>query len=98
MPEEYHIFELRSVDAWAEPGGGWFWNDSHILEEGIVFGDDALTSRRICKALRDWNYLSDYSKGRVRVVDDWPTIEIQNKNNGQPLLALQLTKTVKEAA
>lgn len=95
MPE-YHIFELCSIDAWAEPEGGWCWNDSFRLEEGIVFADDALTPRKILKALRDWDYLADGSKGRLRVVEDWPVIEIQNKSNGCPYLALQLTKTVKE--
>lgn len=97
MPS-YHIFDLVSIDAWAESEGGWRWNDAHRLEEGIVFGEEMLTPRKILKALREWGYLSEASKGRVRFVGAWPTIEIQNKSNGEPLLALQLTKSVEEAA
>ena len=48
------------------------------------------------KKLREWGYLTDYSKGRVRVQDDDSVIEIQDKGTGKPLLALMLTKTTNQ--
>lgn len=86
--KKYYIAELRSIDAWREPEGGWSWNDSHLIEDGLVFGEDALTSRSILSALRKWGYLTHTSKGRVRVEHEWPIIEIQNRHTREPLLAL----------
>jgi hypothetical protein len=92
----YHVMELRSIDAWREHEGGWTWNASYQLESGIVFGDNVLTPRKILRALREWDFLSPYSKGLLRVVEEWPLIEIQEKNTGKPLLALMLEKTVED--
>lgn len=91
-----HIFELRSIDAWREREGGWTWNDSFKLEGGICFDTAALKPRTILKKLREWGYLTDHSKGRVRVQDDDSVIEIQDKGTGKPLLALMLTKTINQ--
>ena len=84
-----YVAELRSIDAWRGGEGGWEWNDSYVLEDEVVFcGEAALTPRSILSFLRRIGYLSSNSKGRVRVVNEWPLIEIQNHNTGEPLLAL----------
>jgi hypothetical protein len=80
--------ELRSIDAWRDPDSGWIWNDSFFLEDGIYMEENQITSRKLLRNLRKWGYLSDYSKGRVRMVDYCSIIEIQLKNTGEPLLAL----------
>lgn len=84
-----YVAELRSIDAWRGEEGVWEWNNSHVLEHEVVFcGEAALTPRSILSFLRKNCYLSSNSKGRVRVVDEWPLIEIQNRNTCEPLLAL----------
>lgn len=47
-----------------------------------------MTPRRITAYLRKIDLLSESSKGRVRVVNEWPIIEIQDKSTGQPVFAL----------
>lgn len=84
-------FELRSIDAWRGYEGGWVWNASYFLEEGIYMQEGRITPRRICSKLREMGYLSDASKGRIKV-DFSPSfeylIEIQDKNTGEPLFCL----------
>ena len=83
-------FTLLSVDAWRDYAG-WHWNDCFAIENDIYIEESELTSRKILKLLRSI-CLSEYSKGRVRVVEDMSTdgyiFEIQNKNTGEPLFAL----------
>lgn len=88
--KRYYRFELREVDAWRDPEGHWIWNESYILADDLIFCESELTPRKILKALRDWRYLSPASKGRVRVVDEYNLIEIQEKNTGRPIFALLL--------
>lgn len=79
--------EIRSIDAWRAEGV-WVWNDSYVLERDVYFWGDCLTPRRITAYLRKLDLLSESSKGRVRVVNEWPIIEIQDKATGQPVFAL----------
>ena len=78
---------LLSVDAWRECEG-WTWNNWHILEEGIYFGEDCLTPRKILAFLRKADYLSDASKGRMAIEDDGYNLVVENKDTGEPVLAL----------
>lgn len=93
--ETYYKIELRRIDALRGPKGAWFWNYSYVLADDIVFHKEAFTPRTILKKLRDWGYLSENSKGRVRVVDEGGfLIEIQEKNTGKPILALYVYETI----
>lgn len=89
---EYTEFKLLSIDAWRDGECHWVWNDFYLIEEGICFTDDSKvlkSSRELLKYLRDnLAVLSDYSKGKVRVVWDCDIIEIQEKNTGKPIFAL----------
>lgn len=93
---QYHYFELRSVDALREAEGGWYWNDSFVLERDIIMHEDEITSRKVFKFLRDADYLADQSKGRLTLVEDWPVLEIQRSSDGRPFLALICEKSVEE--
>ena len=84
----YYKCEIRSIDAWREPEGGWSWNDSYLLEKDVFFHESALNSRQILRYLRERGYLTSFSKGKVRVSHEWPLYEIQDKNSDKPLLAL----------
>ena len=84
----YYKAELRSIDAWHDIDGGWTWNASYMLEDGIFLHDSQLTTRRILHHLRNMGYLSAASKGKVTVCHEWPLLEIQDRKTGEPLLAL----------
>jgi len=84
----YYKAELRGIDAWRNEDGLWTWDNSWLIEEGIFMLEDQLTSRKIAQHLRKMGYLTAHSKGRIRVVDEWPLYEIQDKNTGKPFLAL----------
>ena len=88
MNEQFYKAELRSIDALREFEGGWTWNASYTLGNPIMFREDGITTRQILKALRQLNYLSDYSKGKMRVEDAWPIIEIQMRGTHEPVFAL----------
>ena len=83
-------YRLVSIDAWRNECGGWDWNQSYTVEDGVYLGND-ITARRLLKFMRQSGWLTEKSKGRVRI--DWhnemcdPFIEILNKNTGEPLLA-----------
>ena len=86
--------EIRSIDAWRDPDG-WTWNNSSHVEEGFWIsteGSDLAFSRRLLGAFRRAGWLSDYSKGRVRVdhghayID--PMIVVEDKSTREPLIAL----------
>ena len=79
---------LLSIDAWREFEGGWTWNQWYSLEEDIYMEETELTPRKIFKALRKWDYLSNESKGRVSLDDDGYNIVIQDKNTYEPIFAL----------
>lgn len=89
---KWYKADLVSIDAWKEEGC-WTWNASYIVERDIVFGEDAITPRRVLSLLRKMGQLSEWSKGRVKVADEWPIIEVQLKSNGRPLYALMFNET-----
>ena len=80
------MYKLVSIDAWRDDFG-WSWNDVWKVEDKIYIEDDT-TTRQLLKFMRRNNWLTDYSKGRVRVDwDNFELIEIQDRNTGRPLLA-----------
>lgn len=90
--EHWYKVEIRGIDA-VKHDGNWSWNESYVLEQDIYWHEEGLTPRRILRQLRIWNYLSEASKGKLRVVDEGDIIEIQDKNTGRPILALLLLET-----
>lgn len=91
--ERYYKVEIRGIDA-VRHEGLWTWNESYALDGDIYWHEDELTPRKILHQLRKWNYLTEASKGRVRVTAEDDIIEIQEKNTGRPLMALLLLETV----
>ena len=87
--EHWYKVEIRGIDA-AKNDGVWNWNESWLIEGGIYWHELVLTPRRILRQLRIWGYLSQESKGKLRVVDEGDLIEIQDKNTGRPIMALLL--------
>ena len=85
--EAYFKADLVSIDAWKEEKC-WTWNASYTVERDIIMADSAITARKVTRMLRDMDFLTQASKGRVKVSDEWPIIEVQRKSNGRPLFAL----------
>lgn len=89
---EYVKFNLLQVDSVKSIEGYWEWNNAYFIERDIYISESELTPRKIAKFLRESGYLSDYSKGRIRVdlhpeYCDW-FIEILDKNTSEPIFAL----------
>jgi hypothetical protein len=80
-----YSFQVVSVDAWAEPEGGWYWNNQYKIGEGQL---ERLTPRLILRWLRQEGFLTDRSIGKVQVEDCDDVMEIQEHNTGRPILAL----------
>ena len=87
MIEKENFYELFSIDAWRSECG-WDWNNMFSLDKDIYIGSDSITPRKIFKLLRN-GYLSDYSKGKVRLDDTGFDLVIEDKNTGEPIFALR---------
>lgn len=88
---DLYPIEIRSVDAWRDPDGGWSYNDSFVIcreEVKNVLLNPDITNRKLLKFLRDMGVLSAESKGKVRIHESWPYIEVQNKNTEEPLIQI----------
>lgn len=84
-------FRLLSIDAYPS-AGGWHWNDSHTLNPCIEFEQTELTPRKIARRLREMDYLSEASKGKIHfdfIYQEPLLIEILLNNDNQPIFALQ---------
>lgn len=80
-------FKLVQIDA-VKYDDCWEWNNSYTLESDIYISDSELTTRKILKMLRDWNYLTEESKGKLTVdIDDY-AITIQLRGTYEPIFAL----------
>lgn len=82
---------VKSADAWSDGEGGWTWNQS--FHAGTLELPYHASTNEILKAMRDQGYLSDKSKGRVRVEDmghmDGAMYEIQDKRTYEPLFSIE---------
>ena len=86
--DQIELFELRSVEGWKDPEGGWAWNNSWFIEHvELNISDGELSPRKIFKRLRDMNLLSERSKGNVCLYDDGDVIEVQHKSTREPIFA-----------
>lgn len=83
----YLQVDLISIDAWRDCET-WTWNQWHTVEKDIYFAESELTPRKILAFLRKSGFLTDHSKGRLRVEDDGYNYVIEDRNTGEPLLAL----------
>lgn len=86
------IYTLLYVDA-VRNDTGWDWDTITKVKRDIILSDDSDVignSRKFLKWLRDEGWLTDKSKGKVKVnFNDSPNIIIiENKNTGEPLVAL----------
>ena len=82
MKEKYS-YDIREIDAWIDPDGGWSWNSSfHIGTMETAAKDEKralsafLKKRGIC-----------FKLNRTIIYDDGSIIEIQDRKTKEPLFA-----------
>lgn len=80
-------YVIRMIDP-INCDGQWSWNDSTVVgsfhEDEEILGDN----RKLLKWARDNDYLNESSKGKVSVVDHGDMVEIVQKSNGMPIMAI----------
>ena len=76
-------FEVRQIDAWAEPEGGWSWNESYRLFDFKTEAKDE--KRAFLRALR--RHGIGVYRGRCRVDYDGNVYEVRERKGGRPLFA-----------
>jgi hypothetical protein len=87
---DLYPIEIRSIDAWRDEGG-WYHNNSFVICreqcKNLLISPD-ITNRKILQLLRGMAILTKNSKGKVKISDQWPYMEIQNKDTGEPLIQI----------
>lgn len=80
------LFELREIDAWPEPEGGWTWNDSFVLTRFRSDADDL--KGLFLRVLMDVRG-TGLPHGVFRVDDsDWNVLEVQRRRDLCPVWAM----------
>ena len=81
--------KVLSIDAWAEPEGGWSWNSWFTVGEITKEEFEKLdTNRKILKWFRQ-EYLSDKSVWKCGVDNDGYNIVITERSNNRPLFCIE---------
>lgn len=80
------MWVLKEIDAWADEGGGWTWNNSFVLKRFRSDADDI--KGLFLRVLADVRGCP-LPKGVFRVDDsDWNILEIQQRKTGMPMWAM----------
>ena len=80
------LWELREIDAWVEPDGGWTWNNSFVLKRFRSDADDL--KGLFLRVLADVRG-RPLPRGVFRVDDsDWNILEVQRRRDGYPVWAM----------
>jgi len=82
--------KVLSIDAWAEPEGGWTWNQWYKV------GDISKEDFEKLKTERDFRlwfkregYVVTASKKRVAIEDDQYNVVLVDARSGMPLFAIE---------
>ena len=81
-----NMYTLLSIDAW-KTEDGWDWNQWFKVEQDIYFHEPS--TRLVLKKMREWDYLTKESIGKLEVYDDGYNLVIQNRLTQEPIYALE---------
>lgn len=85
--------KILQISAWrnSEQAGDYSWNEWFDIGDmdKATFETIGNSTRKILKWLRDENYLSDQSKGKLYVEDDECNLVIVKRSNHCPLIAIE---------
>jgi hypothetical protein len=86
-------FPVLSIDAWADPEGGWAWNNwFHV---GTVDVDlDRPVEKDLIQAMIDADYLKTNAHDLAEVEDDGYNMVFKNRETGEPVFAIEYGSTI----
>ena len=76
-------YDVREIDAWTDPDGGWTYNETWSLGTLETSGDPGRALRAWLKTRRGITFY----RGRTRTETDGSLFEIVDRKTGQPLFA-----------
>lgn len=82
-------YTIKAIDAWGAPFGGWEYNNTYNMGEIELTEKQLDSNRLLLKALRENEYLSEQSKGKLKVYDTGFSLEIQLNSNEMPLIVIE---------
>ena len=85
-------FPVLSIDAWAEPDGGWTWNQ--WFNVGSIDLDLDAENRDIIRAMVNAGYLTSAALESAVVEDDGFNIVILDKETQEPVFAIEYGPTI----
>ena len=80
-------FPVLSIDAWAEPDGGWTWNQ--WFNVGTIDLDLDAEDRQIIQAMVNAGYLTALALESADVEDDDYNIVIVDRETREPVFAIE---------
>lgn len=84
------IYSVLSIDAWADGGDGWTWNQ--WFNAGTIDVDLAADSAAILQAMADAGYIKNPQLGDIE--DDQYNLVIVNKETREPIFAIEYGSTL----
>jgi len=82
--------KILSIDAWAEPEGGWNWNQWYHVGD---ISNEEFESLKTDKDFRLWfkraGYTTTANKRKVGIEDDQYNICLCDRSDGRPLYAIE---------
>jgi hypothetical protein len=85
-------FPVLSIDAWAEPDGGWTWNQ--WFNVGSIDIDLDAEDRQIIQAMVNAGYLTSAALESAEVEDDDYNIVILDRETREPVFAIEYGPTI----
>ena len=80
-------FPVLSIDAWADPEGGWEWNQ--WFDVGRIEVDIEKPDQDLIQSMIDAGYLTPASIGLAELHDDGFNVVFSNKETGEPVFAIE---------
>ena len=80
-------FPVLSIDAWAEPDGGWTWNQ--WFNVGTIDLDLDAEDRQIIQAMVNAGYLTQQGLDVCDVEDDGYNLVIVDRETQEPVFAIE---------
>lgn len=77
-----YSYDVREIDAWTDPAGGWTWNSSYNIGTMETTGDPR---RALAAYLKKRGIV--FKRNRTRIEYDGDIYEIQDRKTGEPLYA-----------
>jgi len=87
MTDKKYIYEVRQVEAWAEPDGGWTYNNSWKMG---TFTTRAKDHRKAFTGHLRRKFGVIFKKNKTRITFDGDNYEVVDRKTGEPLFCAYL--------